>query len=93
MALGCLGLSGQASGSVLAAAVLALPSSAVGISTAGRFAVFDMAFHLATIGTAEADDSARFASIDKCNAIRNVDFLGESNRPRLAVLESFVGAR
>ena len=52
MDFNCLGVSGFASGSLLAAAVMALSSSAVGIRIVGRLEIFDIVFYLATIGAA-----------------------------------------
>ena len=57
MDLSCFGVSGGASGSRRAAAVMARSSATVGIRIVGRLAVFDIVFHLATIGAAHADDS------------------------------------
>ena len=59
MDFSCLGLKGCASGSLLAAAVMALSSSAVGIKTAERLDIFDIVFYLATIGAAQTDDASR----------------------------------
>ena len=65
MALSCLGVRGCASGSLLAAAVMALSSSAVGIRIVGRLKVFDIVFYLAPIGTAQADDASRLTTVYK----------------------------
>jgi hypothetical protein len=59
----CFGVSGCASGSLLAAAVMALSSSALGIRTVGSLDIFDIVFHLATIGTAQTDDPSRFTTV------------------------------
>jgi hypothetical protein len=48
IAFSCFGVSGCASGSVLAAAVMALSSFEVGICAVGRLDIFDIVFHLAT---------------------------------------------
>ncbi len=50
MAFNCLGVSGRASGSFFAAAVIARSSSTVGIRTEGRLGLLDIKFHLTTIG-------------------------------------------
>ena len=57
IASNCSGVSGKASGSVLAAALMRRFSATVGITTAMRLSVFDMVFHLFAVGSAQADDS------------------------------------
>ncbi len=54
MAFSCFGVSGCASGSLLAAAVMALSSSSVGMRTVGRLEIFDIVLYLSTIGAAQA---------------------------------------
>jgi hypothetical protein len=61
IAFNCFNVSGCASGSDLAAAVMALSSFEVGISTTGRLDIFDIVFHLSTVAAAQADYSAHFA--------------------------------
>jgi hypothetical protein len=46
IALSCLGVSGRASRSALAAAVMALSSAAVGMATVARLAGFDIVLHV-----------------------------------------------
>jgi hypothetical protein len=58
MDFSCFGVSGCASGSLLAAAVMALSSLTVGMTTSGRLGVFDIVLHLSTIGTAQTDDQS-----------------------------------
>ena len=57
IASNCSGVSGKASGSVLAAALMRRSSATVGIATAMRLSVFDMVFNLSAVGSAQADDS------------------------------------
>lgn len=90
MAFNCFGVSGCASESFLAAAVMALSSSTVGMRIVGRLEIFDIVFHLATIGAAQADDPPHFASIYICHVVQNFGFRCESNYSRLTVLESFI---
>lgn len=65
MDLSCFGVSGFASGPLRAAAVIALSSSAVGMRIVGRLEIFDIVFDLAAVGTAQTDDSSRFAAVYK----------------------------
>lgn len=65
MAFSCVGVSGCASGSLLAAAVMVLSSSAEGITTVGRLETFDIVLYLTTIGAAQADDLSHFATVYK----------------------------
>jgi hypothetical protein len=59
MAFNCFGVSGCASGSHLADAVMALSSSAEGMWMVGCLEIFGIVFHLATIGTAQIFDEPR----------------------------------
>jgi hypothetical protein len=59
MAFNCFAVSGCASGSDLAAAVMARSSAAVGIAMKGRLGAFDIVLDLSAIGSAQADDSSR----------------------------------
>jgi hypothetical protein len=70
----CFGVSGCASGSLLAAAVMALSSSALGIRTVGSLDIFDIVFHLATIGTAQTDDPSRFTTVYKRHVVQDFGF-------------------
>jgi hypothetical protein len=70
MAFSCFGVSGCASGSLFAAAVIALSSFAVGMTTTGRLEIFDIVFHLATIGAAQANDPSHLATVYKCHEHR-----------------------
>jgi hypothetical protein len=67
MAASCLGVSGRASGSLFAAAVMALSSSVVGILTEGRLVTLDIVFVLTTIGATQADEKALFGSASGVN--------------------------
>jgi len=57
-------MSGWASGSAFAAAVIALSSSILGIVIAERLDVLDIVLHLATIGLAQADDPPHVATVN-----------------------------
>jgi hypothetical protein len=65
-AFGCFGASGRASGSVFAAARIALSSRAEGKVMAARLLdAFDMVFHFPPGGAAQADDPQRIAKSTK----------------------------
>src|SRR5436305_7564997 len=89
MAFNCFGVSGWASGSLLAAALICLSSSTVGITTDGRLLGLDIMFHLATIGAAKADDP-HFASINKGHVVQDASFRSERDHACLVVLEPVV---
>ena len=59
MDFSCVGVSGCASGSFLAAAVMALSSSTVGMRMVGRLEIFDIVLYLATIGAARRAEAGR----------------------------------
>jgi hypothetical protein len=63
--LNCDGVSGGADGSDFAAAMIRLSSSGVGATTTDRLDVFDIVLHLSTSSAAQADDTARFATLNK----------------------------
>ena len=90
MDFSCFGVRGCASGSVLAAAVMALSSSAVGIRIVERLDVFDIVFYLATIGAAQTDDSSRFATVYKRHVVQDFGFRSERDHAHLAVLEPVI---
>ncbi|WP_180125775.1 hypothetical protein [Rhodoferax sp. BLA1] len=69
MDFSCFCVRGCASGSLLAAAVMALSSSAVGIRIMERLENFDIVFCLATIGPAQTDDSSRCATAYKRHVV------------------------
>src|SRR5579859_3415264 len=90
MAFNCLGVSGSASASLFAAAVMARSSLVVGIRTEGRLGALDIVFHLTTIGAAQADDPSHFASINKGNVVQDPGFRRERDHAPLAVFESAI---
>ena len=90
MDFSCFGVSGFASGSLLAAAVMTLSSSAVGIRIVGRLEIFDMVLYLATIGAAQTDDSSRFTTIYKRHVVQDFGFRSERDHSRLSVLEPVI---
>jgi hypothetical protein len=65
-------VSGCASGSLLAAAVMALSSSLVGMRTVGRLETLDIMLYLSTIGAAQANDPAHITSVYKCHVVKNL---------------------
>lgn len=69
MAFSCLCLKGCASGSLLAAAVMALSSSAVGIRIMERLENFDIVFYLAPIGKAQTDDASHLTTVYKRHVV------------------------
>jgi hypothetical protein len=92
MALNCLGVRGCASGSLFAAAVMVLSSSTVGIRTVGRLAIFDIVFHLASIGTAKADKPSHFATIYKRHVVQDFGFRSERDHPRFVVFKPTINS-
>jgi hypothetical protein len=87
MEVSCFGVSGRASGSLFAAAVMALSSSAVGILTEGRLVTLDIVSNLTTIGAAQADDPSHFASINKGNVVQDPGSRCERDHSRFAIFE------
>ena len=85
-----LGVRGCASESAFAAAVIALSSSTVSIAIAGRFDIFDIVFHLSTIGAAQADGPSRIATVNKCRVVQNGRLWGQRDHSRLAILEAVI---
>jgi hypothetical protein len=51
---------------------MARSSSSVGMTMAVRLDVFDIVFHLASVGSAQADDPAHFATFYKGHATFNI---------------------
>jgi hypothetical protein len=90
MDFSCFGVSGCASGSLLAAAVMVLSSSTVGMTTAGRLGTFDIVLHLSTIGTAQTDDPSRFATLYKRHVVQDAGLWRERDHSQLAVLEPII---
>jgi hypothetical protein len=90
IALSCAGVSGCASGSPLAAAVMFLSSSTVGTLTLGRLRAFDISFHLSSIRTPKADDPSCAIALYKCNVVQNFGQRHESDHSRFVVDESTV---
>lgn len=72
IAFSCLGESGFASGSDLAAATIALFSAIVGMTIAGRLDIdiFDIMIYLSTYGAAQTDDFQYFTVIYICNLVK-----------------------
>src|SRR5687767_3733069 len=87
MAFSCFGVSGRASGSRLAAAVIALSSSVLGIFTVTRLLTLDIVFHLTTTGAAQAYDPSHFASVNKGNVVQDPGFRCKRDHTRFAVLK------
>ena len=71
IAANCFGVSGRASGSDLAAAVMARSSAALGITMDGRLDTLDIALHLTTIGSAQADGPSHLTAFHKCHAVED----------------------
>src|SRR6266478_172874 len=85
-----LGVRGLASGSALAAAVIALSSATVGSAIARRLGIFDIVFHLSAIGTTQADDPADRATINKSHVVENSRLWRNRDHPYLFVFEAGV---
>src|SRR5690242_19153372 len=89
MARSCSSVRGCASGSASAATAFAASSSGVG-SRIGRLDVFDIVLHLATQGTAQADDPPYLASIDKGHVVKGVRLRCERDHPQLVIAEALI---
>ena len=70
MAFNCFGVSGWASGSRFADAVMALSACDVGITMGAGLGVLGMVFYLSTIGTAQIENSSLLARPKKPSTIR-----------------------
>ena len=90
MDLSCFGVSGRASGSDLAAAVIALSSFEVGMAIEGRLDALDKVFHLATIGLAQADNPSHLTTIYKSHVVEDSGLWGERDHAPLVVFETVV---
>jgi hypothetical protein len=71
MAFSCGAVRGLASGSDLAAARIALPSSKVGIRTVGFLDVPDIVLDLARGGPTQTDDPSNIPAIDEGDVIED----------------------
>ena len=69
IAFNCDGVSGCASGSAFAAAVIARSSATVGMIRIRRFPVFDIVSLFAAVGPAQADDAPRVGPVDECHEV------------------------
>jgi hypothetical protein len=90
MDFNCFGVSGFASGSALAAAVMTLSCCAVGIATAARLDIFDIVFYLSSIGPAQADNPAHRTAIHKSHVVEDSGLRRERYHARLGVVEAIV---
>jgi len=90
MDFNCFGVSGCASGSALAAAVMTLSSCAEGNATDARLDTFDIVLYLSTIGSAQAYDPAHVATIHKGHAVEDLGFWRERYHAQLSVFEAII---
>ena len=90
MDFNCFGVSGFASGSALAAAVMILSSWAEGIAIEARLDTFDILCYLATIGSAQAYDPSHLTTIYKGHLIEDLGLRRERDHAQLSVLEAIV---
>ena len=90
MALNCFGVSGCASRSPLAAAVMARSSAAGGRAIRGFLRVFDIVLHLAPVGAAQADDPPRVATIDEGHVVQRLSLRRKRNHPGFVVVTPFI---
>ncbi len=86
----CLGVSGCASGSDLAAAVIARSSAAVGIATTGGLEALDIVLHLSTIGSAQADDPAHVFAVYKGHVVEDTGLRREGDGADLVVVKTLI---
>jgi len=56
----------------------------------GRLDALDIVFHLATIGSAQADDPSRLATVKKGYVVEDLSLRRERNHAQLVVFEAFV---
>jgi hypothetical protein len=90
MDFNCFGVSGCASGSALAAAVMILSSCAEGIAMDARLDTFDIVFYLATIGSAQAYDPSHLTTIYKGHVVEDLGLRRERYHAQLSVLEAII---
>jgi hypothetical protein len=90
MAFNCVGVSGCASGSLRAAAVITLSSSTLGMRTVGRLEIFDIVLYLASIGTTKTDDSSRLCPVNKCHAVQGFGLGCERDHSHLVVFKPII---
>jgi hypothetical protein len=69
----------------LAAATILALSLTDGIRMTRLLGIFDIFFHLSSLGKAQADGSARIATINKCQAIKRVALGNQSNHSHLVL--------
>jgi hypothetical protein len=69
---------------------MTLSSSTVGMKTVGRSDIFDIVFHLTTVGAAQTDDSSRLATVYKCHAVQDLGFRSQRDHAHLAVLKPVI---
>jgi hypothetical protein len=74
----------------LAAAVIALSSSDVGMAMERRLDTLDIVFYLATIGSAQADDPSHLATIHKGHVVEDPRLGRERDHSPLVAPESVV---
>ena len=87
MAASCFGVSGRASGSALAAAVMARSCCSVGMTTEDCLETLDKVSDLATIGTAKADDPSCRTALDKRHVVKDLGLRRKSDHAKLFILE------
>jgi hypothetical protein len=90
MAFNCFGVSGCASGSDFAAAVIALSSFDVGMAMERRLDNLDIVFYLATIGSAQADDPSHLTTIHKSHVVEDPGLRRERDHAQLVGLKSVI---
>src|SRR3989344_1151137 len=90
MDFSCFDVSGCASGSAFAAAVIALSSREAGITTEGRLDALDIVFQLPTIGSAQAAEPSHLTTIHKGYVVKDLDLRCEGNRSQLAIFDAFI---
>ena len=60
------------------------------MKTVGRLEIFDIVFHLATIGAAQTDNASRVATVYKRHSVQDFGFRSKRDHPRLSLLEPFI---
>jgi hypothetical protein len=86
----CFGVRGCASGSLLAAAVIARSSATLGICIGIFFKCLDISLHLSTVGTTKTDDPSYLFAVHEGDIEKDTGLWRERYDPLLAVVPPVV---
>jgi len=90
IAFNCLEVKGCASGSALAAAVIALSSFEEGIRMTGTLDVFDIVFDLSANSSAQADNPSHGTSVQKRHVVESTGVRSERDHTQLVIVEPII---